>query len=90
MTSIVLDLWRSALITTAMVAGPFVVAALALGLLTSIFQAATQIHENMLSFVPKVAAVAVILALAGHQILGILVRFVEEIAAVMIQIGAHA
>lgn len=86
----ILDLWRSALVTTAAVAGPFVLAALAIGLLTSILQAATQLQENMLSFVPKVVAVGLILAFAGHQILGILVRYVHEISEVMINVGAHA
>jgi flagellar biosynthetic protein FliQ len=86
--SSILDLWRSALMTVATVAGPFVLAALALGLITSILQAATQLQENMLSFVPKVAAVGAILALAGHQILGILVRFATEVSEVMVRVGA--
>lgn len=83
-----LDLWRSAMITTAMVAGPFVLAALAVGLITSIIQAATQLQENMLAFVPKVVVIGLILTFAGQQILGMLTAFVRETAELMIRVGA--
>jgi len=51
-----LDLWRHALETVAFVAGPFILGALAVGLVIAIFQAATQIQEQTLAFVPKIFA----------------------------------
>jgi flagellar biosynthetic protein FliQ len=62
---VLLDLWRNALSTVALVAAPFIIAALAVGLVTSFIQAATQLSENVLSFVPKIVAVGLVLALAG-------------------------
>ena len=88
MSPSILDLWRAALIPTATVAGPFVLAALVVGLVTSVFQAATQLQESMLAFVPKVVVIGVILALAGHQVLGRLLAFLTETADLMIRVGA--
>jgi len=62
---VILDLWRNALQTVALVAAPFLLVALAVGLVTSIIQAATQLTENVLTFVPKIVAMGLVLALAG-------------------------
>jgi flagellar biosynthetic protein FliQ len=87
MSGEILDLWRGALTTAALVGGPFVLAALAVGLLASILQAATQLQENLLSFAPKLIAVALVLALAGHWSLSELGRFFQEAASTVIRIG---
>jgi flagellar biosynthesis protein FliQ len=84
----IFDLWRSGLTTAAMVASPFVVMALAVGLTMSIVQAATQLQENVLTFVPKLIALAVALSLAGPWALGQLTRYTERTAETMAQIGA--
>ena len=70
-----LDLWQEAIVTTAWVSAPFVAAALVVGLLTSLLQAATQLQENALSFVPKVVATGVALAISGSWVLERLVRY---------------
>ena len=59
--------------------GPIVLAAMAVGLLVSIFQAATQINESTLTFVPKVVVVAAILAIFGPGMLSSLVDFTRTI-----------
>jgi flagellar biosynthetic protein FliQ len=51
---------------------------LAVGLTVSIFQAATQIHEATLSFVPKVVAAVVVLALVGPWMLTTLVDYLQR------------
>ena len=51
---------------------------LAVGLLVSIFQAATQIHEATLSFVPKVVAAVAVLAVAGPWMLTTLVEYLQR------------
>lgn len=83
----VLDLWRTALFTAALVGGPFLIAALAVGVVISVLQAATQIQENMLSFIPKLVAVAAILALGGPRLLDALLSLLREATELMVRIG---
>jgi flagellar biosynthetic protein FliQ len=61
----VLTMGREALQVTLMISAPMLLVALGVGLLVSIFQAATQINESTLSFIPKLVAVFLTLALAG-------------------------
>ncbi len=61
-----------------MVAAPILLTVLAVGLLVSIFQAATQIHEATLSFVPKIVAAVVVLAVAGPWMLTTLVEYLQR------------
>ena len=61
-----------------MVAAPLLLTVLAVGLLVSIFQAATQIHEATLSFVPKVVAAVAVLAIAGPWMLTTLVEYLQR------------
>jgi flagellar biosynthesis protein FliQ len=61
-----------------MVAAPVLLVILAVGLLVSIFQAATQIHEATLSFVPKVVAAVAVLAVAGPWMLTTLVEYLQR------------
>jgi flagellar biosynthesis protein FliQ len=61
-----------------MVAAPLLLTVLAVGLLVSVFQAATQIHEATLSFVPKMVAAVAVLAVAGPWMLTTLVEYVQR------------
>jgi len=61
-----------------MISAPVLITVLAVGLLVSIFQAATQIHEATLSFVPKVLAVVAVLAILGPWMLSSLVEFLQR------------
>ena len=61
-----------------MVAAPMLLSVLAVGLLVSIFQAATQIHEATLSFVPKMVAAVAVLAVAGPWMLITLVEYLQR------------
>jgi flagellar biosynthetic protein FliQ len=61
-----------------MVAAPMLLTVLAVGLLVSIFQAATQIHEATLSFVPKMIAAVAVLAIAGPWMLTTLVEYLQR------------
>jgi len=83
----VYDTWRAALTCAVTVAAPFVVAALAVGLVMAIVQAATQLQENVLSFVPKLAALAVLLTVAGPWSLQQLVAYMEHAAQAMVALG---
>ena len=74
----VIDLSRDAIITALMVAAPMLLTVLAVGLLVSIFQAATQINEATLSFVPKVIAAVAVLGIAGPWMVTTLVEYIRQ------------
>ena len=61
-----------------MVSAPVLLAVLVVGLVVSIFQAATQINEATLSFVPKVLAAVAVLAVAGPWMLTMLVEYIQR------------
>ncbi|AQS54209.1 Flagellar biosynthetic protein FliQ [Jeotgalibaca dankookensis] len=74
-----LDILREAFLTIITVAGPVLLIALVIGLVVSIIQAATQIQEQTLSFVPKVLAVVGSLIILGNFMLNNLIAFTEKI-----------
>jgi flagellar biosynthesis protein FliQ len=73
----VMDLGRNAMEITLLVAGPMLVTVLLIGLVVSIFQAATQINEATLSFIPKLIGVFAVLLVAGPWMLGTLVDYMH-------------
>ncbi len=75
----VVDLGRQAIEVTLMVSAPMFLAALVTGLIISIFQAATQINEMTLSFVPKVVAMFVTMVLAGPWMITVLTDFMRRL-----------
>ena len=62
-----------------LVAGPLLLASLAMGLLVSIFQAATQINEMTLSFIPKLLVMFVVLVVMGPWAVHLLVDYVARL-----------
>jgi flagellar biosynthetic protein FliQ len=61
------------------VAGPLLLVTLLVGLLISVFQAATQINEMTLSFIPKLVAVAATLVLLGPWLIGMMTDYIRQI-----------
>lgn len=61
-----------------MVAAPLLLTVLGVGLLVSVFQAATQIHEQTLSFVPKILAAVLVLGITGPWMLTSLVEYMQR------------
>ena len=74
-----LGLAEKMLWVTALAAAPVLLATLAAGLVIGIIQAATSVNEQTLTFVPKLALTAVVLALFGASILGLIGDFTQEI-----------
>lgn len=74
----VFTLGQQGLMLMLMVAAPLLVAVLVVGLVVSVLQAATQINEATLSFVPKVLAAMVTLAVAGPWMLNTLVEYIQR------------
>lgn len=75
---IVLTMGQEALLMLLMVSAPVLGAALIVGLLVSLFQAVTQIHEATLAFVPKLIAVIAVFAIAGPWMLTMLVEYLKR------------
>jgi flagellar biosynthetic protein FliQ len=75
---VVLTAGRDALVMLLMISLPVLLSVLVVGLLVSIFQAITQIHENTLSFVPKLIAAVVVFAIAGPWMLSTLVDYIRR------------
>ena len=71
----VITVGRHALEMTLMLAAPLLLTALAVGLIVGIFQAATQINEMTLSFIPKLLAMAAVLAFTGPWMIKSLVEY---------------
>ena len=76
---VVMNLGQDALMMTMMLAGPLLLAALGVGLLIGIFQAATQIQEMTLSFIPKLGALVVALLIGGPWMIRTLVEFTTRL-----------
>jgi flagellar biosynthetic protein FliQ len=61
------------------ISAPFLLAGLAVGLLVSIFQAATSIQEQTLSFIPKIIVMAVVIAVAGPWMMNEIVDYTKQL-----------
>ena len=70
---------QQGLLMLLMVSAPVLLAVLVVGLVVSIFQAATQINEATLSFVPKIIAAVVVLAIAGPWMMTTLVEYLQRV-----------
>lgn len=75
----VMTLGQKAMEVTLMVSAPMLLVALATGLVVSIFQAATQINEMTLSFIPKLVALFATMVLAGPWMLSIMVDYMRQV-----------
>ena len=76
---IVVNLLQQALETTILVSAPLLLAALVTGLVVSVFQAATQINEMTLSFIPKLIAIFTALLISGPWILTMLTDYMRRL-----------
>jgi flagellar biosynthetic protein FliQ len=77
--STVISLGRHAMEITLLISAPLFIAALATGLIVSIFQAATQINEATLSFVPKLIVIFLTLLVAGPWMISLMTSYMQEL-----------
>jgi flagellar biosynthetic protein FliQ len=75
----VMTLGRQALELTIIISAPVLLTALIIGLLVSIFQAATQINEQTLSFIPKLVGMFIVLVIAGPWMVSLMVDFIHNL-----------
>lgn len=61
------------------IAGPLLVISMVAGIVISVLQAATQIHEQTLTFVPKLILIGILLVIFGGNMMGLMEQFLKEI-----------
>lgn len=83
-----ISLGQDALTVAGMVAAPMLLAALVVGLAISVLQAATQVNESTLSFIPKLVAVFAALLIAGPWMIAMLTDFMQRVFQNIAMIGA--
>ena len=82
----VIEIALKAVMISVKLGAPLLLVSLGLGLAVSIVQSVTQIQEVTLTFVPKLAGVALVLVLGGHWMLGQLIAFTHELFALLPQL----
>ncbi|MDA8408931.1 MAG: flagellar biosynthesis protein FliQ [Treponema sp.] len=82
------NIMRGAIIETMILSSPMLLVAMVVGLVISIFQATTSIQEQTLTFVPKIAAIMLVLAMLGGWMFGSLAQYTQSLFA-MIPSMAH-
>lgn len=76
---VVMEIGRQAIEVTLVLAAPMLITALVVGLIISIFQAATQINESTLQFVPKLIAMFVVLIIFGPWMLQYVMDYIQRL-----------
>ena len=74
----VMNFGEQALQVTVLLSAPILLSALAIGFLVAMFQAATQINEQTLSFVPKLLITVIVLSVAGPWMLRLIINFTRQ------------
>ncbi len=77
----VITIGQQALWVTMLLAAPMLLSALAVGLLVGMFQAATQINEMTMSFIPKLLVLVLALVVAGPWMLTVIVNYTKQLMA---------
>ena len=80
---------REALWVSLQIGGPLLVLLLVVGLVVAVFQALTQVNEASLSFLPKMAALAVALILLTPFFTGVMRGYTQNLFDMMIQVGSR-
>lgn len=75
----IISICKDAVITALTISAPFLIVSIVIGLVISALQAATQIHEQALTFVPKILAITAILIFLGSWIINHMVDFTQDL-----------
>lgn len=85
----ILQVFKEALFLTFKIAGPLLIISMLVGLVIAIIQAATQVHEQTLTFVPKAVTIVVLLFVLGSFFMSSLETFFDSIFDLIAQISSH-
>ena len=80
----VLTIGQNALLTTVLLSAPLLLSALIVGLVVGMFQAATQINEMTLSFIPKLGILVLVLFLTGPWLLTTMIEYTQNLITVVV------
>ena len=80
----VLAVFQEALLVAMKIPAPLLIASIAIGLVVAIFQAATQIHEQTLTFVPKVLVIALMLIVLGSWMMTMMSDLINHVFSLMV------
>ncbi len=86
-TSEILSVVQAAVVVALKLAGPILIGCMAIGLVVSIFQAATQVHEQTLTFVPKLIVIAVLLVVLGPWMIETMSDFMKYIFDLIVKLN---
>jgi flagellar biosynthetic protein FliQ len=81
------SIMRGGIFEILILSAPVLLVAMAVGLVISIFQATTSIQEQTLTFVPKIAAIMIVLALLGGWMFGSLAQYTRDLFAMIPQMA---
>ncbi|MCP3726551.1 flagellar biosynthesis protein FliQ [Paraburkholderia sp. CNPSo 3272] len=84
----VMTIAHEAMYVTLLLAAPLLLVSLCVGLVVSLFQAATQINETTLSFIPKLIAIGVTLVIAGPWMLSTMVDYMHRMFTSIVSVAA--
>lgn len=79
----VMDVFREGVLVSLKLSAPMLVISILVGLVIAVFQAATQIHEQTLTFVPKLLAIALLLLTLGSWMIEVLGTYMQQLFALM-------
>lgn len=77
--AMVIDLARKAIYTALLIGGPVMLLSMLIGLIISVFQATTQIQEQSLSFIPKIAIVVIVLLIFGPWMMTVMTNYTQDL-----------
>lgn len=83
----VMEVLQAAMVTALKISAPILIVSMVIGLVISILQAATQIHEQTLTFVPKLLAIAVVLVILGAWIMQTMNDFTKHIFDMIVSLN---
>lgn len=79
-----MEIMQAGVIVVLKLAGPILILSMVVGILISIIQAATQIHEQTITFVPKLIIIGIICLATGNWMLEVLQEFTREVFTMML------
>jgi flagellar biosynthetic protein FliQ len=82
----VLEIFQEAILVTLKLGGPLLIVSIVIGLVIAIFQAATQIHEQTLTFVPKILVIALMMLVMGSWMISVLSDFMHQLFTLMAEL----
>lgn len=87
--ALILDVFREAMILAIKLAGPLLLISMIVGLVIAILQAATQVHEQTLTFVPKALTIVVLLLLLAPMMISSCNEFLTRIFELITQVSSQ-